>query len=440
MSKVYDSTALPDLVVDKIAWSPENPALGNEVAVTLTVKNEGEGRASAASVRYVVGEDALSGKLDIPALESGESADAAFAWTAEKGEHEFSALVNPNESPIETDYGNNESSAIYDNTRLANLTVDSATWSPKNPAAGDALTFSAAIRNAGDADAPAFAVEFRDEAGGWRLDDFAFPNGIAAGASANATFRWTADANAHEFIVRADSLNAVDESDESDNSHRFAYDDTRTADLFIRDIEWNPQTPTVGQNVIISVIVENGGTGDAGASVVRFVIDGPSRSEETLSVSAIAAGGSATRSFNWTARLGRFKFTASADANNRIPETNEGNNTLVNNYNDTVQADLVVESIEVDVEDPVAGTDVGIRALVRNVGSGDAERFRVALYINGNLVDSDRISWLPSGEEEWARFSVSWTYSGRITLMATADYEDDVSEKSESNNSYSIVR
>ena len=435
-SKVYDTTALPDLVVDKIAWSPENPALGDEVAVTLTVKNKGEGRASAASVQYSVGEDELSGELDIPALESGGSADAAFAWTARKGEHEFSAFVNPNESLIETRYDNNESSAIYDNTRLANLTVDSATWSPKNPAAGDALTFSAAIRNAGEADAPAFRVEFRDEAGGWRLDDFAFPNGIAAGASANATFRWTADANAHNFVVRADSLNAVDESDESDNSHRFAYDDTRTADLFIRDIEWNPQTPSLGQNVIISVIVENRGRGDAEASVVRFVIAGPNPDELSLDMPAIAAGGSATRSFNWTARLGRFKFTASADANNRIPETNEGNNTLVNNYNDTVQADLVVESIEVGVDEPVAGIEVEIRALVRNVGSGDAERFRVALYVNGSLLDSDRISRLPSGEEEWARFSVSWAYSGRVTLVATADYEDVVSEKSESNNSY----
>ena len=434
LSKVYDSTALPDLVVDKIAWSPENPALGDEVAVTLTVKNKGAGRASAASVRYVVGEDALSGNLDIPALESGASADAAFAWTAERGEHEFSAFVNPNESPIETDYGNNESSAIYDNTRLANLTVDSATWSPKNPAAGDALTFSAAIRNAGDADAPAFRVEFRDEAGGWRLDDFAFPNGIAAGASANATFTWTADANAHSFVVKADSLNAVDESDESDNTHRFAYDDTRTADLFIKDIGWNPQTPTVGQNVIISVIVENGGPGDAGASVVRFVIDGPSRSEETIRMPAIAAGGSAIRSFNWSAGPGEFTFTATADANSQIPETDEGNNTRVRNYNDTALADLEVVGINVDWKPP-AGTEISVRVNIRNRGDADAGPFKVSLGVNGLAEGYASVNGLRAGRQDLAFIDITWP-SGPVRFSATVDSDNDVPEKSETNNWY----
>ena len=430
-SKVYDATALPDLVVDKIAWSPENPALGDEVAVTLTVKNNGEGRASAASVQYSVGEDALSGELDIPALESGGAADASFAWTAKKGEHEFSAFVNPNESPIETDYGNNEASAIYDNTRLANLTVDSATWSPRNPAAGAALTFSAAIRNAGEADAPAFRVEFRDEDGGWRLDDFAFPNGIAAGASANATFRWTADAAAHNFVVKADSLNAVDESD---NSHRFAYDDTRTADLFIRDIEWNPQTPTVGQDVTVSAIVENRGTGDAGASVVRFVIDGPSRSEETLNISAIPAGGSATRSFKWTARPGKFTFTATADANSQIPETDEGNNTCVRNYNDTAQADLEVVGINVGSE-PAAGTEIAVRVNIRNSGDGDAGRFIVLLGVNGVVEGYDTITELRAGRQTLAYINVTWP-EGPVRLSATVDSDDDVPERSETNNTY----
>ena len=433
-SKVYDATALPDLVVDKIAWSPENPALGDEVAVTLTVKNNGEGRASAASVQYSVGEDEISGELDIPALESGGAADASFAWTARKGEHEFSAFVNPNESLIETRYDNNESSVRYDNTRLANLTVDSATWSPRNPAAGDALTFSAAIRNAGEADAPAFRVEFRDEAGGWRLDDFAFPNGIAAGASANATFRWTADAAAHEFIVRADSLNAVDESDESDNSHRFAYDDTRTADLFIRDIEWNPQTPTVGQDTLISVIVENGGTGGAGASVVRFVIDGPRRSEETIKMPAIAAGDSARRSFNWSARLGKFTFTATADANSQIPETNEGNNTLVNHYNDTAQADLEVVGINVGSE-PAAGSEVSVRVNIRNGGDGDAGRFIVLLGVNGSVAGYDTITELRAGRQTLAYIYVTWP-EGPVRLSATVDSDDEVPERSETNNTY----
>ena len=434
--KAYAATALPDLVLDKIAWSPENPALGDEITATITVKNEGEGRAGATSVQFFVNDAGNWDKFAISELQAGESAEASFAWTAQRGKHEFSAFVNRDESVIETEYGNNEASAQYDNTRLANLTVDSATWSPRNPAAGDALTFTAKIRNRGDADATAFRVEFRDESGGWRLDDFVFPNGIAAKSSADATFSWRADAAAHKFVVRADSTNVVDESDESDNALRFAYNHTRTADLFIRDIEWSPQTPTLGADVTVTAIVANGGTSDSKPSVVHFVINGPSRATQTLEMPAIAAGDSARRSFKWTAQLGRFTFTATADATNQVPETNEGNNTLVNNYNDTVQPDLIVDRIEVIQDDPAAGSEVEIRALIRNVGDGDAGRFRVVLHVNGNLVDNDNISWLPAGDDAWARFSITWAYSGQVTFAATSDSEGAVAEKSESNNRY----
>ena len=434
--KAYAATALPDLVLEEIAWSPQNPALGDETTITMTVKNKGEGRAGATSVQLFVNGAGDWDKFAISELEAGESAEASFAWTAQRGKHEFSAFVNRDESVIETEYGNNDASAQYDNTRLANLVVDSTTWSPRNPAAGDAVTFTAKIRNAGKADAGAFRVEFRDESGGWRLDDFVFPNGIAARSSADATFAWRADAAAHQFTIRADSTNAVDESNESDNAHRLAYNHTRTADLFIRDIEWSPQTPTLGADVTVTVIVANGGTSDAKPSVVHFVIKGPIRSTKTLEMPAIAAGDSARRSFKWTAQLGRFTFTATADATAQVPETNEGNNTLVNNYNDTVQPDLVVDRIEVIQDDPAAGSEVEIRALIRNAGDGDAGRFRVALHVNGNLVDSDTITRLPAGDDAWAQFSITWNYSGRVTFAATADSEGAVSEKSESNNRY----
>ena len=436
--KHYNATALPDLVVDGIAWSPENPALGDETTVTLTVKNKGKGRAPAASVRYSVDGDAVSGSLDFPKLDAGASADLTFTWTAEKGGHDFAARVNPDESVIETEYGNNAASVLYDNTRQANLAVDSAAWSPENPSVGAEVTFSAAVRNKGDADAPAFAIEIRDEfAGNWHKR-FELPYGLAAGASAVATFAWTAEVGARDFTVRADSENKVNESDESDNSHRITYRNTVAADLFVRDIRWNPATPSLGQDVPITVIVANKGKDEAGASSVNFIITGSDgyRSEMNANLPAIAAGDSAQAVFTWSARLGRFKMTASADAKQQVPEIDENDNTLVNNYNDTVQADLVVDRLEVITNNPTAGSEVEIRALIRNDGDGDAGRFRVSLAVNGVVLDSDRINWLLSGEDEWARFSVTWKYTGQVAFTVVADYEGDIPEKSESNNRF----
>ena len=434
IERTYNATLLPDLAAASVAWSPENPSLGDNVTVTLTVENRGEGRASASSAHYLV-DGGVSGELNIPQLESGGSASASFAWTALKGAHTFGARVNPSESVVETDYGNNETTAEYDNTRLANLVVESATWSPRQPAVGDSLTFIATVRNAGAAPAPAFQVGFRDSDNGWRLDDYRFPNGLAAGASGTATFTWRADAGAHNFAATADLTNAVDESNESDNSHSFAYDDTVTADLYIQDIEWNPQTPSVDQEVTITVVLANRGASAAGVSAVEFVIDGPHRSSRDLHMPALAPGETVSQSFTWRARLGRFTFTARADAYRQVAETNEDNNILINNYNDTAQVDLEVGEIGIRPQNPAGGEEAEIWALIENTGSGNAGSSRAALFVNGALHDIARVSALNAGEVDRVYFNAyTWPTTGRITLRVVADYNGDIAEDDESNN------
>ena len=443
IEKTYDATVLPDLVVAGITWSPENPALGDEATVTIAVENRGEGRASASSAEYYVesanGAISVKGELAIPQINAGDSASASFAWTALKGAHTFGARINPSENLVETDYENNRTTAGYDNTRLANLIVESATWTPQKPAAGDSLTFIATVRNAGDADAPAFLVGFKDTANGWRLDDFRFPNGIAAGASGNATFAWRADVDEHDFEITADLLNSVDESDESDNKRLFNYNDTVAADLYVQDIEWNPQTPSVGQDTTISVIVANRGASAAGSSSVRFVISGQSSLERYLNMPSIPAGGAASRSFTWSAQLGRFTFTATADANNQIPETDEGNNVLVNRYNDTAQGDLEVVSIGTRPQNPAQGDEVEIWALIENTGAANVGSSRAALYVNGALHSVARVSALNAGEVDRVSFdALTWT-AARITLRVVADYNNGISEDDEGNNSRQAI-
>ncbi len=438
IQKIYDATLVPDLVAASVAWAPENPALGEEVTVSATVENRGEGRAPASSIQYFVDDVEIFPHLELPQLNAGDSAVVGFAWTAQKGAHSFAARVNPRVVPdggvIETDYGNNEAWANYDNTRLANLVVESATWAPENPAAGDSVTFNVAIRNKGDADAPGFQVGFREDSTGRRLDDFRFPNGLAAGASGTAAFAWRAEVGAREFRVSADSQNAVDESDEGDNSHLFSYDATVSADLYVQDIEWNPQTPSAGQNTTISVVVANQGASAAGASVVRFTIDGPSRLEKYLNMPSIAPGAAASQSFTWSARFGRFTFTATADANNQIPETDEGNNTLVNHYDATAQADLEVVGINV-VGDAEGGSEQSVILNIKNSGNGDADRFTVSLYANGDWVGDGVITSLGAGRQTLAYITFAWP-TVPVKFSAVADTYNNVAEKSENNNRF----
>ncbi len=438
IEKTYAATVLPDLVVTNIVWQPETPELGDEVIVAATVVNRGEGRAAAPSVAYSVEAGSFmtkGGRLQIPDLNPGESADATFVWNAGKGGHTFRTNVNSPRTLVETNYDNNETTADYDHTRLANLVVESATWTPEKPDAGDLVTFSAVVRNAGDADAPGFRAGFRDANVGGLLADFQFRGGLAARASANATFQWRAEAGEREFVITADSSNDVDESNEDDNSHSFDYNDTLTADLYIQDIEWNPQTPALGQNVTITVILANRGESAAGESAVEFVIDGPHRASRDLHMPALAPGETAAQSFNWTARLGRFTFTARADAYRQVVETNENNNTLVNNYNDTAQADLVAVNIEVRT----ANGEYQVRALVENIGGADAGASIAALYVNGQFRADARISRLNAGERDRVYFDDVDLPVGGATLKVVVDSANAVAEAREDNNAVQVV-
>ena len=315
----------------------------------------------------------------------------------------------------------------------------SASWTPENPSVGDSVTFSATVRNAGDADAPAFKVKIEDKsAGGW-TSHFAFPDGLAARKNGEASFAWTAGVGRRDFVFSADSENKADESDESDNSHKLPYNGTVTADLFIRDIEWSPQTPSVDSDATVSVIVENKGTDAAAASVARFVIKGSHPDDLLLDIPAIPAGGSVRESFKWRARLGKFTFTATADSSNKIIESDENNNTLVNNYNDTAQADLTITGIKISPREPAVGGEVTVRVTVENIGVGDAGESYAALYINNskNPLDTAKVKALGAGRDRDVYFDIaSWPNLAAVTLRAVADSRGAISESSENNNSY----
>ena len=117
MGKAYGATALPDLVVVSIEWAPEKPELGQNVTFTATVRNAGDGRAAATSVRLHVGESV--GSTLLPSIQSGGTASADFGWTALDGTHTLTAVVDETRTVSETNDDNNSLSKSYDATLMA---------------------------------------------------------------------------------------------------------------------------------------------------------------------------------------------------------------------------------------------------------------------------------------------------------------------------------
>lgn len=81
---LYDGTALGDLVVESITWSPEIPAMGDPVTFSVTLNNQGDGRAAPSRVQLYLGNDLL-GEADLQEVPSGESETLTFDWTAQAG-------------------------------------------------------------------------------------------------------------------------------------------------------------------------------------------------------------------------------------------------------------------------------------------------------------------------------------------------------------------
>lgn len=85
------------------------------------------------------------------------------------------------------------------------------------------------------------------------------------------------------------------------------------------------------QMAVLVATIRNGGASDAGPFVVRF--DDGTRSVD-VAVSGLASGASVKASVTWSTQIknGTYTITATADATNAVPETNESNNTLTRSF------------------------------------------------------------------------------------------------------------
>ena len=210
---------------------------------------------------------------------------------------------------------------------LADLVVESITWSPENPSVGDTVTFTVTIKNQGPGDALASTVNYGRDGATTRFDaDSVSP--IPSGQSAIETFTWKAVAGSHTFTAFADGIRQVAETLEDNNVLTITWDNALLADLVVEGITWSPQSPSVGDTVTFTVTIKNQGPGNALSSTVNYVRDGATTRFNADSVPPIPAGQSATETFTWKALAGSHTFTAFADGIRQVAETIEDNNSL----------------------------------------------------------------------------------------------------------------
>ena len=225
-------------------------------------------------------------------------------------------------------------------------------------------------------------------------------------------------------------------------------------DLVITNISPDPITGDVGQDIIVTVTVENQGGVDVGGTYVEIYEDlasAPSGSDvgdQYTWITGLVVGASIDVDFTVNYGTGgSYSFWAQVDRYDNITEPDENNNiygpVLAN-----IGPDLVITNIS---PDPITGDvseNIAVTVTVENQGGVDASVFNVDIYKNRDTAPSEGdygeyttiISGLAAGASTYAFFTVTYAYIGNYQLWALADSVGLITESDEGNNDYGPVQ
>ena len=438
--KAYQATTFVDLVVEEVRWEPSNPSVGDEVTLTVTIMNQGTLDAGESMVGlsiFPLDGAASSSKAQVPDIPAGQVATATFHWQAQPGDFTLRAYADIHGMVVESDEDNNAREEPYGATLLADLIVTAISWEPARPALGEEVTIIVHLENRGDGSSLPTDVTLyvNDSEHG---EPVALPE-LSSMDSHTVSFVWTAEMGRHVFRAQVDRGQRVVETDETNNgSETFEYDGTRVADLRVRSVDWQPESPSVGDTVTFRITIKNRGDAPARDFHVSF--------RDTSSVwpamekvvsGEISAGRATTVSFEWPADVDTHLFVVVADSRAEVTESNEDNNDRTVDYAATVAADLVFTRIVSTPRSPSIDEDTTIKATIKNEGPGRAGAFTVTLNISGSDGVLDKVNRRVDGLATGASKTLEFPWKARAgthTFTAAADSRGVIAETDESNN------
>ncbi|MFF5054198.1 discoidin domain-containing protein [Micromonospora sp. NPDC000663] len=144
----------PDLTVTGMSFSPSAPVETSSITLSATVRNAGSAASGATNVNFYLGSTRV-GTASVGALAAGASTTVnASIGTRDAGSYPLSAKVDESNTVVEQDDTNNSytnpSPLVVSAVASSDLVASAVGWSPGNPSAGNTVTFSVSLRNAGN--------------------------------------------------------------------------------------------------------------------------------------------------------------------------------------------------------------------------------------------------------------------------------------------------
>ena len=143
----------PDLTVSGVSWTPTSPVETDAITLRATVNNTGTAGSAASDVNFYLGTTKV-GTAAVGALAAGASATVTASIGArDAGSYPVSAKVDETNTIIEQNDANNTGNSatplVVTPVASSDLIASAVSWTPGNPAAGNTVTFSVAIKNQG---------------------------------------------------------------------------------------------------------------------------------------------------------------------------------------------------------------------------------------------------------------------------------------------------
>ena len=413
----------PDLIVEQIAWAPPEPAIGDKVTFTVTVKNQGASGSDYSYIAYFIDDDRVSSGHVNP-ISANATDNMTFTWTAIPGEHAIRAYIDFTGIVAESDETNNEKTSTLVPIG-PDLIIKNIDWSHNDPAVGETVTFTVIVENDGDLRAGSSLLHVYIDNSPRGYQDIP---AIDPGTTVPRTFDWKVEEGSHTIRAVVDDSDLVVETSEKNNETMIVYP---TPDLTLEAVTWSPINPSSGDKVTLTAYVKNKGSRRAGSFQIYFYVD-----DEVVNYQEIPqldAGARVTEYFEWDATIGLHTVTLFADGADAVAEGVESNNSETVAFS-IPAPDLTIESIEWPSGEPPTGGEVVFTVIIRNQGDAKTGYSSVSYYVDGEYLTSSQIDTLEPDANTEATFSTLISQSGPHTIRVIIDEGNRIHESNEENN------
>ena len=156
---------------------------------------------------------------------------------------------------------------------------------------------------------------------------------LAPGQSVAVKFIWKAQMGTSTFGALVDSLEEVEEDDEANKRLVVDFGGTFLSDLTIDALSWSLRSPSSekDEQVTFTLAVKNRDAGIAGPFRVFVYLDTKTTPQWDIPFASMAPDERVPTTFSWTAVAGTHVFRVVVDAQEKVVESDESNNSATAN-------------------------------------------------------------------------------------------------------------